>query len=151
MTLFNLHSEPLKEEWLDAYGHLNEAYYLVPFSNATWKLQDELGIGVPYFDETSGALYTVETHLRYLKEVKFPAQFEIQSMIFASGAKKLHFGHVMLVDGIERATFECLGLHFDSKAGKVAPFPEVAQEKFKQVQVSVAPDWVSRRISIQKK
>ena len=27
MTIFKLHSEPLKDEWLDAYGHLNEAYY----------------------------------------------------------------------------------------------------------------------------
>ena len=27
------------------YGHLNEAYYLVVFSNATWSLQDHFGIG----------------------------------------------------------------------------------------------------------
>jgi len=151
MTVFDLHSEPLKQEWLDAYGHLNEAYYLVPFSNATWALQDALDIGVSYFDETGGALYTVETHLRYLKEVCFPAQFEIKSMIFAHDAKKLHFGHIMLVDGIERATFECLGLHFDSRQSRVAPFPKAALEKIKQVQMPEMPDWACRSISIAKK
>ncbi len=34
MSVLKLHSEPVREEWLNAYGHLNEAYYLVPFSNA---------------------------------------------------------------------------------------------------------------------
>ncbi|MCY4149705.1 MAG: hypothetical protein OXD44_02310 [Gammaproteobacteria bacterium] len=42
MALLNLHNEPIKEEWLDAHGHLNEAYYLVPFSNAARVLQDHL-------------------------------------------------------------------------------------------------------------
>ena len=43
MTLLKLHAEPLKDEWLDAYGHLNEAYYLVPFSNGNWALQEHFG------------------------------------------------------------------------------------------------------------
>ena len=68
MTRLKLHSEPLQEAWLDAYGHLNEAYYLVPFSNATWLMQDHFGIGVPYFKETGCAIYTVETHMRLPKE-----------------------------------------------------------------------------------
>ena len=37
MSDFEFHSEPLQEAWLDLYGHLNEAYYLLPMSNATWK------------------------------------------------------------------------------------------------------------------
>jgi hypothetical protein len=64
MTILQLHSEPLQDSWLDAYGHLNEAYYLVPFSNTTWKLQDHFGIGVEYFEKTGCALFTLETHLR---------------------------------------------------------------------------------------
>jgi acyl-CoA thioesterase FadM len=46
MTIFTLHSEPLKDEWLDAYGHLNEAYYLVPFTAANWAIMDRFGIGL---------------------------------------------------------------------------------------------------------
>ena len=67
--MLNLHREPVQESWLDAYGHLSEAYYLVPFSNASWAYQDHFDIGVTYFEKTGGALYTLETHLRYLKEV----------------------------------------------------------------------------------
>jgi len=142
------HSEPLQDAWLDAYGHLNEAYYLVPFSNASWALQDRFDIGTAYFDRTGGALYTVETHLRYLKEVRAPAVFEIESLIVAVAPKKLHFAHVMTVDGIERATFECLALHYDSKAGRTAPFPAAVQAALAAAAVSEPPDWVGRKIGI---
>lgn len=142
------HSEPLQAAWLDAYGHLNEAYYLVPFSNASWELQDRFGIGVDYFERTGGALYSVETHLRYLKEVRAPAVFEIESLIVAAAPKKLHFAHIMKVDGIERATFECLALHYDSKAGRTAPFPDEALAALKAAAVSEAPNWVGRKITI---
>lgn len=149
MTLYEkIHSESLQDQWLDAYGHLNEAYYLVPFSNATWVLQDRFAIGTDYFDRTGGALYTVETHLRYLKEVRAPALFEIDSMIVAAAPKKLHFAHVMKVDGIERATFECLALHFDSKAGRTAAFPDEILTALQAAALPVAPDWVGRKISI---
>lgn len=149
MTVYeNIHSEPLQDQWLDAYGHLNEAYYLVPFSNASWALQDRFGIGTDYFARTGGAIYTVETHLRYLKEVRAPAVFQIDSMIIAAAPKKLHFAHVMNVDGIERATFECLALHFDSKAGRTAPLPDDVLSALQAAAQAEAPDWIGRKIGI---
>lgn len=151
MTLLKLHSEPVLDEWLDAYGHLNEAYYLVPFSNATWALQDHYGIGVEYFERTGGAIYTVETHLRYLKEVRAPATMEIESMVLESDAKRIRIAHIMTVEGIERATFECLGLHFDSRAGRVSPFPEEVQAALTEGAVAQMPDWAGRSIGIAKK
>ena len=93
MTVFQFHSEPLQESWLDAYGHLNEAYYLVPFSNTTWIMQSHFGIGTEYFDATGCALYTVETHLRYLNDVRAPATMEIETLMLGSEAKKIWFAH----------------------------------------------------------
>ncbi|MBP5855769.1 thioesterase family protein [Marivibrio halodurans] len=146
MTIHRLHKEPLQDAWLDAYGHLNEAYYLVPFSNATWKLQDAFGVGTDYFDATGCALYTVETHLRYLDEVRAPANLEIASMILGIDEKKLQIAHVMEFEGRERATFECLLLHFDTRAGKTAPFPAEALEKMKAAVVDPTPDWAGRSV-----
>lgn len=150
MNVLKLHSEPVREEWLDAYGHLNEAYYLVPFSNAAWALQDHFGIGVDYFERTGGAIYTVESHLRYLKEVRAPASMELVTMIFDSDAKRLHFGHVMLVDGEERATFECVGLHFDTRAACTAPLPGDVQAALQAARVSKQPDWAGRRVTLER-
>jgi acyl-CoA thioesterase FadM len=137
MTVLKLHAEPLRDDWLDAYGHLNEAYYLVPFSNASWALQDHFGIGVDYFERTGGAIYTVETHLLYLKEVRAPAMLEVETMVLDSD--------------ILRATFECVALHFDTKAGRTAAMPEAVQAALKEAEIAEPPDWAGRGISLGKR
>lgn len=148
MTHLKLHSEALRDDWLDAYGHLNEAYYLVPFSNATWALQDHFGIGVDYYERTGGALYTVETHLRYLKEVRAPAMLEIESLVLGADAKRVRFAHMMAVEDSLRATFECVALHFDSRAGRTAPFPEAVQAALQAARAAEQPEWAGRGISL---
>ena len=149
--MLQLHSESIRDEWIDAYGHLNEAYYLVPFSNATWALQEHFGIGVDYFERTGAALYSVESHIRYLKEVRAPAVMEIRSGIIAADAKKIHLAHVMVVDGIERATFECLGLHYDTRAGRTAAMPDDVQAALTASVLVPKPDWAGRSVSLEKK
>ncbi len=151
MTSFKFHSEPLQDDWLDAYGHLNEAYYLVPFSNTTWRMQDHFLLGVDYFKRTGCALYTVETHLRYLNEVRQPALLEIETLILGSDAKKIWFAHQMIVDGTVRATAEFMILHYDTRQGRTLPMPEPVQAMLKQAQITERPDWVGRAISLYKK
>ncbi|MBC8339212.1 MAG: thioesterase family protein [Rhodospirillales bacterium] len=148
MTIFQLHSEPVLDDWLDHYGHLNEAYYLVAFSNATWALQEKFGIGAEYFERTGGALYTVESHVRYLKEVRAPAVMEIATMILGVDAKRVHFAEIMTVDGIERATFECMGLHVDANTGRTAPIPEDVARAMTEAMVAETPDWAGQRVSL---
>jgi acyl-CoA thioester hydrolase len=151
MTLLKLHAEPLQAGWLDAYGHLNEAYYLVPFTNANWAILARFGIGTAYFERTGCALYTVESHVRYLKEVRAPAHIEIDGLVLGADAKRLRVAHLMTVDGIERATFECVMLHFDSKAGRTAPMPPDVQAALQAAQVAEPPPWAGRGISLDRK
>ena len=151
MTRFKLHSEPVQDAWLDAYGHLNEAYYLVPFSNATWKLQDRFGIGVDYFKETGCAIYTVETHMRYLAEVRAPAIVEIEGMIIGSDAKRFWFAHEMLVDGTVRASAEFMVLHYNTRENRTSAMPDDVQAALKVAELNERPDWAGRSIGFQKR
>lgn len=144
--IFNLHEEPLQEDWLDAYGHLNEAYYLVPFSNATWKLQDHFGIGPAYFEKTGCALYTLETHLRYVGEVRAPATLSIETIVLGADAKRLHVGHTMRSGDKDSATFECMLLHYDTGAAKPAAFPQDIGEKLRAAIATPPPDWSGRAL-----
>ena len=146
MSSFRLHEEPLQKEWLDAYGHLNEAYYLVPFSNATWKLQDHFGIGNRYFDATGCALYTLETHLRYIGEVRAPATLSIESVVLGVDSKRLHVGHTMWSGTTECATFECMLLHYDTRAGETAAFPEEVRRALGDAVLKPAPAWAGRAL-----
>lgn len=142
MSMFQLHEEPLQDNWLDAYGHLNEAYYLVPFSNATWALQSSLGIGTDYFEETGCALYTLETHLRYVHEVRAPAELKVESMVIGVDQKRLHVGHRLMVNDRECATFECMLLHYDTRRERVAAFETAQMEPLKSAIINPPPDWV---------
>ena len=125
-------------------------YYLVPFSNASWALQDHFGIGAAYFARSGGALYPVESHIRYLEEVRAPALMEVESLVLASDAKRIHIAHVMQVAGRIRATFECLGLHYDTRAGRGAALPETVQAALAAARAAEIPDWAGRRVSLQK-
>ena len=146
MKTFHLHQEPLQDTWLDAYGHLNEAYYLVPFSNATWALQAHFGIGTEYFDATGCALYTLETHLRYVDEVRAPADLAVESMVLGVDAKRLHIGHRLLVEERERATVECMLLHYDTRAKATATFADVHLKALSDAKLDPTPEWVGRAL-----
>lgn len=150
MTTFHLHSEPLQDAWLDAYGHLNEAYYLVPFSNTSWHMQDHFGLGVAYFQQSSCAMYTVETHIRYLAEVRAPAKIAIETIILGSDSKRMWFAHVMKVDGILRATGEFMTLHYHTVDNRTIPMPRHIQTALKKAQATHPPNWASRHISLAK-
>ena len=151
MTIFNFHSEPLQESWLDAYGHLNEAYYLVPFTNTTWIMQDHFGIGVEYFEETGCAIYTVETHLRYLNDVRFPATIEVETLMLGSDARKIWFAHLMKVGDTLCATAEFMTLHYNTRENRTTEMPDSVQQNLQTAQVAELPDWVGRQISLVKK
>jgi acyl-CoA thioester hydrolase len=151
MTVFRFHSEPLQESWLDLYGHLNEAYYLVPFSNTTWVMQDHFGIGSAYFDASGCALYTVETHLRYLNDVRAPATMDIETMVLGSDAKKIWFAHRMLVGAKLCATAEFMALHYNTRESRTEAMPEAVQQQLAEAAIAELPDWVGRQISLVKK
>ncbi|NKB77184.1 MAG: hypothetical protein GKR96_09095 [Gammaproteobacteria bacterium] len=151
MSVLKLHNEPLQEAWLDAYGHLNEAYYLVPFSNTTWKLQDHFDIGVDYFEETGCAIYTVETHLRYLSDVRKTALMEIESMILGVDAKRIWFAHKMMVNDVLCATGEFMVLHYDTNANRTTAMPNSVIETLGRAATDSRPEWVGRRLSLDKR
>jgi len=152
MTTFAFHAEPVQELWLDVYGHLNEAYYLVPFSNATWKMQDHFGVGGgEYFDASGCAMYTVETHLRYLSDVRMPANMEIETLILGSDAKRVWFAHCMNVKGTLCATAEFMLLHYSTRDQRTVPMPGITQTLLQDAQRRELPDWVGRRVSLQQR
>ena len=56
-------------EWIDANGHMNLAYYVVLFDQATDLLYDALGVGQAYRNATGNSTFTAETHTLYEREV----------------------------------------------------------------------------------
>jgi len=114
----------VREEWIDYNGHLNDAGYAVVLSEANEALLDHLGLSEDYQADTGRAMYTVESHIRYLAEAKRGDVIEAESLLVSADAKRMRL-HTLLRrgDGVPVATGEYFYLHVDQAAGEVTTMP----------------------------
>lgn len=133
-------------EWIDYNGHMSEAFYVLAFGDATTSVMNALGLDEPYRRSSACSLYTVEAHVRYLREASLAEELEITTYIVAAGHKKLHLAHEMRRGAELVATEEILGLHVDQGTGATTPFPadvlaHIAAHEHR------TPDWSGRSIT----
>ncbi|MEO6821528.1 MAG: thioesterase family protein [Candidatus Nanopelagicales bacterium] len=114
----------VRPDWLDYNGHMNDSAYAVVCTEANEMLLDALGVGAAYRESTGAAMYTVEAHLRYLREVGPDAQLRAETVLIDADAKRLRV-HTTVIDQTDAPvlTGEYLFLHMDVRTGKVASFP----------------------------
>lgn len=125
----------VRPEWIDANGHMNMAYYVVLFDQATDLMYDTLGIGQTYRDATGNSTFTAETHTRYERELHLGERVRVTMHLLAVDAKRLHYFLEMFhAEGGHRvATQELLGLHIDLSVRRVAPMPPELQAAIQAV------------------
>jgi acyl-CoA thioester hydrolase len=126
----SLHRAKVRKEWVDYNGHLNDAYYMVIFSQATDAFMDHIGMEDAARRSTRTSLYTLEGHINYLLEVKEGEDVEIRTRLVRHDAKRLQLYHEMFRPDVAEpvAAAEFMLLHVDTTDGaKSAPFrPEIA-------------------------
>jgi acyl-CoA thioester hydrolase len=138
------YTDTVRPEWIDYNGHLSEPYYVLVFGDATTAMMDTVGLDADYRGRTGASLYTVEAHVRYLREVDPDAKLHITTSVISVGAKKVRFCHEMRVDGTLVATEELLALHVDG--ARSAPFPDTVLARL-NTYVCPAPDYAGRSIA----
>lgn len=137
------HRDSVHPEWIDYNGHLSEPYYVLVFGDATTNLMETIGLGERYRADTGSSLYTVEAHVRYLREVPLGADLLVTTSVVSVGAKKVRLCHGMYVDDTLVATEELLALHVtDSRS---TPFPSDVVADL-QRRITAAPDYAGRAI-----
>lgn len=111
------------EGWIDYNGHMNEGYYGVAFGDASDAYLLYAGFDEDYRRDIRGTFYTVETHIRYLRELKFGDPLLFQTIVLGADAKKLHLFHSMVHEdeGYEAATQEVFLLHVSLDDVAVTP------------------------------
>jgi acyl-CoA thioester hydrolase len=131
----------VRPEWIDYNGHLSEPYYVLVFGDATTHLMDTVGLGP---ERSGSSLYTVEAHVRYLREVGPDAELAVTTSVVGLGAKKVRLCHEMRVAGDLVATEEILAIHVtDSRA---SPLPDDVAERLR-VHLGPVPDYAGRAIT----
>jgi len=112
------------EEWIDYNGHLNDAGYAIVLGEANEVLLAHLGLSEAYRTDTGRAMYTAESHIRYLAEARPGDVIEAASLLVSADAKRMRV-HTLLRrgDGVPIATGEYFYLHVDQAAGGVTAMP----------------------------
>lgn len=121
----------VKPGWVDHYGHMNLAYYLVAFDLATDALWPSLGLGKG-FQERGLGTFAAESWQAYTREVTEGAPLAFDSEVLAYDAKRLLCRHVMFhaEEGWQVAENEVLYLCVDLTARRVGAWPEDVLAKF---------------------
>ncbi|WP_199566713.1 thioesterase family protein [Streptomyces triticagri] len=145
-------TETVRPEWIDYNGHLSEAYYVLVFGHATDAMMDGTGLTEAYRAETGCSLYTVESHIRYLREVHEGAELRIRTRVLGVDARKVRWSHEMY-EGTGTgagagaaepvATTELLGVHVGD--GGAVAFPAAVRARFEEL-LEPAPVWAGRAI-----
>ncbi|MCF6524689.1 thioesterase family protein [Streptomyces sp. JJ36] len=162
--------ETVRPEWIDYNGHLSEAFYVLVFGHATDALMAEAGLDAGYRARTGCSLYTVEAHLRYLREVTEGARLVVRTRVLGVDAKRVRCAHEMFAErpqdpedgagaagddtvdtgdtvpaGGPVATAELLALHVDQEAGRAVPLPEQPHAVLAGL-TGPAPGWAGRSV-----
>ena len=151
--VLSLYRAKVLPEWIDYNGHMTEHRYLQVFGETTDELLKHIGADASYL--ASGLMYyTVETHIRHLKEVKEGEELHATTQILGTDEKRIHLFHSIhrTRDGALLATAEQMLLHVDANAGKAAPARADVLAKVKRLAEAQAalprPEAAGRHIAI---
>jgi len=153
-TGFKSHVRP---EWIDYNGHMNVAYYVAAFDEATDAFYEALGIGLSYKNQTDCSTFTLEGHITYDQEVMEGDELRFTTYLLDCDAKRVHYIHEMhhAEKGYLASTNELIGIHIDMNERRSKEFPPELQER---LQAALAahrpipkPAQVGRVIGIRRK
>jgi len=141
-------------QWVDYNGHLNDAYYMVVFSQAINALMGLIGLDADGRKATGHSIYTLEAHVNYLLEVKQDVAIEVRTQVLGSDAKRLHVYQSMHVADTEPllAANEQMLLNVDMSGPRAAPFAPKVLEKVQALTAAhrdrQRPPYAGRRIAL---
>ena len=122
-------------EWIDYNGHMNVAFYLYAFDQATETFCRELGCDAAYVQGRRGMVFTLETHLTYDREVKLGDPLRITTQILDWDAKRVHFFHCMYhaEDGFLASTNDQIMLNVGFESRRSEPWPDDVRARIEDI------------------
>ena len=155
--LLRLHEDRIRPDWIDYNGHLNEAYYLLIFSNADRCFMDHIGMDAAMREKTNTSIYTLETHITYLQEVGEGEGVVVTTQLIDFDQKRFHLFHTLLhgETGERLSTAECMLLNVDMSGPRAAPFTEEVTGRLQEISSGQAelprPEETGRSIGIRRR
>ena len=77
------HPSTVLPEWVDWNGHMNLAFYVTAFDQASGAFMRNIGLGRRYVDGKHGMTFVLETHVTYDREMKGGAPMRFATQLLA--------------------------------------------------------------------
>ena len=132
---FDIHRSVVLPEWLDWNGHMNVAFYVTAFDQASGAFMRNMGLGRQYVDGKHGMTFVLETHVTYDREMKGGAPMRFTTQLLERDAKRVHLYHEMFHadEGYLAATNEVIVMNIDYATRRSGPWPVQAAERLEAV------------------
>jgi len=131
----DIHRSTVLPEWVDWNGHMNVAFYVKAFDQASGAFMRNMGLGRPYVDNKLGMTFVLEMHITYDRELREGAPMRFVTQLLDCDAKRVHLFHEMYHadEGYLAATNETIVMNIDYATRKSGPFPAQAAERLAKV------------------
>lgn len=112
------------DEWIDYNGHMNDACYVRVFSDSIDGLMDCLGIDAAFRSRERVSIYTLQTVVHYLNELKAGEAIVVTAGVLEYDSKKMRVFLTMWDPARTHrfATMEALLLHVNMVARRSCAF-----------------------------
>jgi len=144
-----LHTATVLPEWVDYNGHMTEFRYLHVFGDATDAFLTYLGMDAAYM-AGGRSIYTVETHLRHVAEVREGRPLAVTTQLLGHDEKRIRIAHVMRDGETVLATAEHMLLSVNTAESRACPLAEPVTGRLAEVAAGhgalAAPDFAGRAI-----
>ena len=152
-----LHESVVLPEWIDYNGHMNVAFYVLAFDQATDAFLDHIGLDHRYKNEANCTTFVVDMNVCYLGEVLEGDPLRFTTQLINADEKRLHYFHRMYhaEKGFLAATNELMTVHISLETRRVAPMRADIGERIEALRARHAllpfPEQAGRIIAIRSK
>ena len=144
-----LYKSFVKPSYIDYNQHMTESSYLEVFGYTTDAFLERIGVDADYLSN-GFSVYTVETHLRHLKDCKLGDSLHVTTQLLGIDNKRIWLCHEMYSHNDQLATAEQMLLHVDTQQSKACVFKKhiynCLETIYQQANNLPKPDYVGKAI-----
>jgi acyl-CoA thioester hydrolase len=131
----DIHRSTVLPEWVDWNGHMNVAFYVLAFDQASGAFMRNMGLGRNYVESKSGMTFVLETHVTYDREMREGSPMRFETQLLERDTKRVHLYHEMFhaEQGYLAATNEVIVMNIDYASRRSAPWPVQAAERLERI------------------
>lgn len=130
-----LYRTTVSPDWVDQNGHMNVAYYAQTFDRALEAFFELVGLGRTYAAATHCAMFVVETHFTYQREVVAGDPLIVRLQLLDRDRKRLHCFLELYHEQAQflAATSEQIAVHVSLDSRKSLSMPSLATARLTEI------------------